>query len=171
MSRFVVQTTSFEETIALGRDLAAFLHDGDALILTGDLGAGKTQLTKGIAAGLGCTSEITSPTFTIEMVHTGGRLELHHFDLYRLDDADELEDTGIFDVLGVEGVCVVEWGEQFIEQFGDEYISVVIERVAVDQGTSSEDEPARRIVIEDTTPRGAEVAQQLAASRGGALEE
>ena len=84
------ETRSQAETIAVGEALGAELQAGDVLVLTGDLGAGKTQLTKGIAAALGCTGDVTSPTFTIEMVYEGGRLPLYHFDLYRLDDPGQL---------------------------------------------------------------------------------
>ena len=104
-------TRSQAETIAVGEQLGRELAAGDVLVLTGDLGAGKTQLTKGIAAALGCEGDVTSPTFTIEMVYEGGRLPLYHFDLYRLDDPDQLEDIGLYDVLGADGVCVIEWAD------------------------------------------------------------
>ena len=104
MSEKSFVTGSREETIALGERLGRALVAGDVLVLTGDLGAGKTQLTKGIAAGMGVTDDVTSPTFTIEMVYEGAKMPLYHFDLYRLDDPDQLEDTGIFDVLGAYAV-------------------------------------------------------------------
>ena len=77
-------------TIGLGCELGRCLGPGDVLVLTGDLGAGKTQLTKGIARGLGVTDDVTSPTFTIEMVYEGSSIPLYHFDLYRLNDAAQL---------------------------------------------------------------------------------
>ena len=86
--RFVTHTT--EETIALGARLGALLQAGDVLVLTGDLGAGKTQLTKGMATGMGITDDVTSPTFNILMVYEGSSMPLYHFDLYRLDDPDQL---------------------------------------------------------------------------------
>ena len=89
-------TSSREETIALGRTLGSLLREDDVLVLTGDLGAGKTQLTKGIARGMGILGDVTSPTFTIEMVYEGERMPLYHFDLYRLVDAGELEDIGLY---------------------------------------------------------------------------
>ena len=85
-------SVSTEGTIELGRLLGTLLADGDVLVLTGDLGAGKTQLTKGIACGLGVGGDVTSPTFTIEMVYDDGRVPLYHFDLYRLQDPSELEE-------------------------------------------------------------------------------
>ena len=141
--RFISHST--EETIAFGERLGALLREGDVLILTGDLGAGKTQLTKGIARALGITDDVTSPTFTIQMVYPGRDMDLNHFDLYRLERADQLEDTGIFDVLGADGVCVIEWGEQFADELGDERIDVVLRRL--DDAVATGAEPPREITI------------------------
>ena len=118
-----------DDTAQLGELMAPALTDGDVLILTGGLGAGKTQLTRGLARGLGDGHPVTSPTFALMAVHDGGRLPLFHFDLYRLTHAYELEDTGIYDVLGYEGVCALEWGEQFQDELTDEYLGVQLERV------------------------------------------
>ena len=137
-------TNSQAETIAVGEALGAELEAGDVLVLTGDLGAGKTQLTKGIAAALGCEGDVTSPTFTIEMVYEGGRLPLYHFDLYRLDGPEQLEDIGLFDVLGGDGVCVIEWGEQFADELGD-YVSVRVSRL--DGEAAPGQEPPRAIDV------------------------
>ena len=131
--------------IAVGEQLGRELAAGDVLVLTGDLGAGKTQLTKGIAAALGCEGDVTSPTFTIEMVYEGGRLPLYHFDLYRLDDPNQLEDIGLYDVLGADGVCVIEWGEQFADELGD-YVSIRVTRL--DDDAEPGQEPPRAIDIE-----------------------
>ena len=139
-----VVTRSQPQTVAVGRALGECLAEGDVLVLTGDLGAGKTQLTKGMAAGLGITEDVTSPTFTIEMVYEGGRLPLYHFDLYRLDDPDQLEDIGLYDVLGVDGVCVIEWGEQFADELGD-YVSVRVTRL--DDEAEPGQEPPRAIDV------------------------
>ena len=136
---------STEETIAIGEELGRTLVPGDVLILTGDLGAGKTQLTKGIARALGVADDVTSPTFTIQMVYPGRDMDLNHFDLYRLERADQLEDTGIFDVLGADGVCVIEWGEQFADELGDERIDVVLRRL--DDEAAPGEEPPREITI------------------------
>lgn len=152
-------TRSQAQTIALGEKLGRLLQAGDVLVLTGDLGAGKTQLTKGIAAGLGIDADVTSPTFTIQMVYEGGRLPLNHFDLYRLEDEDQLEDIGLYDVLGADGVCVIEWGEQFADAIGDERVDVYVTRLD-DEATPGE-EPARevRLVAHDT--RGEELIAAL----------
>lgn len=145
--RFV--TGSREETIALGEKIGRVLEAGDVLVLTGDLGAGKTQLTKGIAAGMGVVGDVTSPTFTIEMVYEGAEMPLYHFDLYRLDDPDQLEDTGIFDVLGADGVCSIEWGEQFAEEIGDARVDVFVTRLE-DEAAPGEEPPREvRLVAHD----------------------
>jgi len=103
------------ETEALGRALAAGLRPGDVLALCGDLGAGKTHLVKGLAAGLGISQEITSPTFTLVHEHRDGRLPLYHIDLYRLESARELEPMEEY--LHGDGVTVVEWADKFPEFF------------------------------------------------------
>lgn len=145
--RFV--TGSRDQTIALGEKIGRALEAGDVLVLTGDLGAGKTQLTKGIAAGMGVEGDVTSPTFTIEMVYEGAEMPLYHFDLYRLDDPDQLEDTGIFDVLGADGVCSIEWGEQFAEEIGDARVDVFVTRLE-DEATPGEEPPREvRLVAHD----------------------
>ena len=145
--RFV--TGSREETIAVGEKIGRSLEAGDVLVLTGDLGAGKTQLTKGIAAGMGVVGDVTSPTFTIEMVYEGAEMPLYHFDLYRLDDPDQLEDTGIFDVLGADGVCSIEWGEQFAEEIGDARVDVFVTRLE-DEAAPGEEPPREvRLVAHD----------------------
>lgn len=155
--RFV--TGSCDETIALGERLGVLLRAGDVLVLTGDLGAGKTQLTKGIAAGMGVVGDVTSPTFTIEMVYEGAEMPLCHFDLYRLDDAEQLEDTGIFDVLGADGVCVIEWGEQFAEEIGDARVDVFVSRM--DDEAEPGEEPPREVRLVAYDARGEELLAAL----------
>ena len=104
-------TNSPEETEALGRRLAARLAPGTVIAYTGDLGAGKTAFTRGLARGLGITEPVTSPTFTIVNEYESGRLPLFHFDLYRLGSPEELFDIGWEDYLDRGGVCAVEWSE------------------------------------------------------------
>lgn len=149
MSEKSFRTGSRDETIALGERLGRALRAGDVLVLTGDLGAGKTQLTKGIAAGMGVTDDVTSPTFTIEMVYQGAEMPLYHFDLYRLDDPDQLEDTGIFDVLGTDGVCSIEWGEQFADEIGDARVDVFVTRLDDDAAPGEEPPREVRLVAHD----------------------
>ena len=108
-----ITSHSPEETFAHGRALAATLRPGDVLALDGGLGAGKTQFVKGLAAGLGCTGEVTSPTFTLVHEYTGGRLPLFHLDLYRLETEDEVLQLGLDDYLGEGGVLAIEWAGKF----------------------------------------------------------
>ena len=122
-------SSSTAETIALGKKCGELLAAGDVLVLTGDLGAGKTQFTKGIARGMGITADVTSPTFTIEMVYEGGVMLLYHFDLYRLNDSSQLDDIGLFDAMESDGPTVIEWGEQFADDIGDERVDVFISRL------------------------------------------
>ena len=110
-----IQTHSPEETEAVGRKLAAQLQPGDVLAYYGDLGAGKTAFTRGLAAGLGVTEPVTSPTYTIVNEYLSGRLPLFHFDMYRLGSADELFDIGWEDYLARGGICAVEWSENVEE--------------------------------------------------------
>lgn len=126
MTDRTMKTTTPEQTFELGACLAAFLQPGDVLLLSGDLGAGKTQLTKGIAKGLGVGDPVTSPTFNILLVHEG-RMPLYHLDLYRLETAEELEDIDYFATLEGDGVSVVEWGDRFPEAAPQDGLSVVIE--------------------------------------------
>ncbi len=100
-----------EETEALGKLIAERLAPGAVLALRGDLGAGKTALTRAIAKGLGISSRVTSPTFTIVQEHGDGRLPLYHFDVYRVHDEDELFEAGFFEYLKGRGVCVIEWAD------------------------------------------------------------
>ena len=106
-----ITTHSAAETEALGERLAARLTGGEVIAYTGDLGAGKTAFTRGLARGLGITDRVTSPTFTIVNEYEGGRLPLFHFDMYRLSSSDELYDIGWEDYLARGGVCAVEWSE------------------------------------------------------------
>ncbi len=154
-------STTTEQTIALGQILGKLLQAGDVLVLTGDLGAGKTQLTKGIAAGMGVTDDVTSPTFTIEMVYEGTTMPLYHFDLYRLNDPDQLEDTGLYDALESDGPTIIEWGEQFAEQIGERTLDVYVSRLSEKELESDDAEPRREIRFIPQNARGEEIIQSL----------
>ena len=115
-------SNTVDETIALGTRMATFMRAGDVVLLIGDLGAGKTHFTQGFAAGMGITETPTSPTFNIMCVYEGSDMPLYHFDLYRLNDPDELEDIDYFGITEGDGVSVVEWGDRFEEAQPDDYI-------------------------------------------------
>lgn len=100
-----------KETRALGLEIADALEPGDVVALIGDLGTGKTALTKYIAEGLGIKEEISSPTFTIVKEYRSGRLPLYHFDVYRLGSGEELLDIGAEEMLDGDGACVIEWAD------------------------------------------------------------
>ena len=121
-------TNSEEETEALGVRLAGKLEQGAVIAFTGDLGAGKTAFTRGLARGLGISERVTSPTFTIVNEYEGGRLPLFHFDMYRLASSDELFDIGWEDYLARGGVCAVEWSENVADALEEGTISVEIRR-------------------------------------------
>ena len=131
-------TNSPEETEEVGQALGRVLTPGTVLAYTGDLGAGKTAFTRGLARGLGATEAVTSPTYTIVNEYLSGRMPLFHFDMYRLRCADDLWDIGWEDYLDRCGVCAVEWSEN-VEDAMDGAIRVCIEKTG---------ENTRRIIIE-----------------------
>ena len=131
-------THSPQETEALGVALGKALHAGAVVAYRGDLGAGKTAFTRGLARGLGYTEPVTSPTYTIVNEYLGGRLPLFHFDMYRLRSADDLWGIGWDDYLDRNGVCAVEWSENVAEAMEDA-VFVTIEKTGED---------SRRITIE-----------------------
>ncbi len=121
-------TNSEQETEQLGQRLGQVLAAGTVIAYTGDLGAGKTAFTRGLARGLGIPERVTSPTFTIVNEYEGGRLPLVHFDMYRLGGADELYDIGWEDYLGRGGVCAVEWSENVNQALEENTIHIDIRR-------------------------------------------
>jgi uracil-DNA glycosylase len=153
----VLASASQRATEALGEALAPLLAAGDVLVLSGDLGAGKTQLTKGIARGLGVAEPVTSPTFNLLLAHEG-RLGLNHFDLYRLDSAEQLEDLDYWGTLESGGVSVVEWGDRFPDAMPADGLVVRI--------TITGDE-SRELALTPLGERGRELAAAwVAAARG-----
>jgi DNA polymerase len=144
----VLASASQRATGALGEALAPLLAAGDVLVLSGDLGAGKTQLTKGIARALGVAEPVTSPTFNLLLAHEG-RLGLNHFDLYRLDSAEQLEDLDYWGTLESDGVSVVEWGDRFADAMPADGLVVRI--------TITGDE-SRELALEPLGERGRELA-------------
>ena len=140
-----ITTHSADETQALGQKLASRLAPGDVIAYFGDLGAGKTAFTRGLAQGLGITDPVTSPTYTIVNEYLSGRIPLFHFDMYRLSSSDELFDIGWEDYLSRGGVCAVEWSEN-VEDALQDAIRVTIEKDA--------DEPDTRHITITGGPRG-----------------
>ena len=131
-------THSPAETEAVGVALAKTLAPGAVIAYRGDLGAGKTAFTRGLARGLGYAEPVTSPTYTIVNEYLGGRMPLFYFDMYRLRSADDLWDIGWDDYLERGGVCAVEWSEN-VDQALEDPITVTIEKTGED---------SRRIIIE-----------------------
>ena len=131
-----VVTTSEADTAAVGRDLAQTLSPGDVVLLYGDLGAGKTAFTKGLAEGLGASrDDVSSPTFTIMQEYRGGRLPLFHVDLYRLNDPREVEDLGL-EELANDGVLAIEWADKMPARVKpSRYVEIRIEHGAEDTRT------------------------------------
>ena len=136
--KHIYETNSPAETEAVGAALAAVLKPGTVIAYTGDLGAGKTAFTRGLARGLGCTDRVTSPTYTIVNEYLSGRLPLFHFDMYRLASSDDLFDIGWEDYLQRGGVCAVVWSEN-VDDAMEDAIYVKIEKTGED---------TRRITIE-----------------------
>lgn len=120
-----VQTHSAEETRSLGQKLGKLLRPGDFVALTGDLGAGKTQFTQGIAAGLGVEEAAVSPTYTLINEYEG-RCPVYHFDVYRLDRIDEMEDLGYEEYFYGQGVTIVEWADRIRPLLPKDYLWVEI---------------------------------------------
>ena len=131
-------TNSPAETEAVGAALGKINPAGTVIAYRGDLGAGKTAFTRGLARGLGCSELVTSPTYTIVNEYLGGRLPLFHFDMYRLASSDDLWDIGWEDYLERGGVCAVEWSENVADAMEDA-ITVTIDKLG---------EESRRITME-----------------------
>ena len=131
-------TNSPAETEAVGAALSRVLSPGTVIAYRGDLGAGKTAFTRGLARGLGVNDPVTSPTYTIVNEYLGGRMPLFHFDMYRLHSAEDLWDIGWEDYLERGGICAVEWSENVADAMEDP-VTVTIEKLGED---------SRRITIE-----------------------
>jgi tRNA threonylcarbamoyladenosine biosynthesis protein TsaE len=127
-----IVTRSEEETLKIGARIGEKLKAGDVISLNGELGAGKTHITKGIAKGLGVEDYITSPTFIIVNEYEG-RIPLYHFDVYRINDIDEMYEIGFDEYLYGNGVCIVEWGK-IVEELLPEYV-IKIDIIKIDDNT------------------------------------
>lgn len=122
------KVNSIEETTKLGYELGKLLNSGDIVCLTGDLGTGKTHITKGIANGLNINDTITSPTFTIVNEYDSGRLKLNHFDVYRVSDPDEIYAIGFDDYIFSDAVSIIEWANYIEDILPEEYLHIHISK-------------------------------------------
>ncbi len=124
----VMESLCEEDTYALGEKIGREAKPGEVYTVIGDLGAGKTALTKGVAKGLGIKEPVSSPTFTIVQEYEEGRLPLYHFDVYRIGDVEEMEEIGFEDYLGSGGVCLIEWADLIREILPGTYREIRIEK-------------------------------------------
>jgi len=127
----VARTASAAQTQTLAAALAGLCGPGDLIVLAGDMGAGKTAFAQGFALGLGIADRVTSPTFTIVREYAGGRLALHHLDVYRLDQLREVLELGVSEMLDEDAVMLVEWGDAVLPALGDQYLEI---RIAFGEG-------------------------------------
>lgn len=124
----IIETHDPEETFEVGRTIGMNAKPGQIYTLTGDLGVGKTVFTQGVAAGLGITEPVNSPTFTIIQEYEDGRLPFYHFDVYRIGDLEEMEEIGYDDYFFGQGICLIEWAELIEEILPEKRIEVTIEK-------------------------------------------
>lgn len=137
-----LESFSEKETFQIAKELAMQAKPGEVYCLSGDLGVGKTVFTKGFAAGLGITEPVSSPTFTIVQIYEEGRLPLYHFDVYRIEDIEEMEEIGYEDCFYGGGVCLIEWAELIKEILPENCKKIRIEK-ALEKGYDY-----RKIVVE-----------------------
>lgn len=128
MEEIVVESFSPEETFALGRKIGEEAKAGEVFTLIGDLGVGKTVFTQGMAAGLGITEPVSSPTFTILQVYEEGRCPFYHFDVYRIGDLSEMDEIGYEDCFYGEGVSLIEWADLIEEILPEHYTQITISK-------------------------------------------
>ncbi|MBI2842295.1 MAG: tRNA (adenosine(37)-N6)-threonylcarbamoyltransferase complex ATPase subunit type 1 TsaE [Armatimonadetes bacterium] len=152
----VICTTSAEETMFFGEALGSQLAHGDVVALSGELGAGKTTLTKGIARGAGVTAEVFSPTFTLIHEHPG-RVPFYHIDLYRLTGQEDTEYLGLDEYLYGEGIVVIEWADRAPAALPDERIDIAL--IAID-------DDKRELRIDATSDRLREIVELVVSSAG-----
>lgn len=124
---------SAAQTRSLGERLAVQLREGDVLLLSGDLGAGKSELCRGIARGLGISGHVPSPTFSILNLYEEGRLPFKHFDWYRIREPDELLESGLDEQVGHDGVTAIEWHERAPHLLPEDHLLIDIRALAEDQ--------------------------------------
>ena len=140
----IIRSMQEETTLALGRRIGAALRDGDVILLRGEMGAGKSVFSRGVARGIGVEGPVPSPTFTLMNIHEGTSKKMYHFDLYRLDDADALYEMGLNEFIGADGVTLIEWPERAEEAMPKQHLEVTL-------CYAGEDGMEREIML---TPRG-----------------
>ncbi len=136
MNRII--TTSPEETIEFAKKIGAVLKKGDVIAYKGGLGAGKTTFTRGVAMGVGLEDEVYSPTFALINEYAGD-VNIYHFDMYRIENTDDLETTGFFDYPMEDSIFIIEWSENIIDALPENTIFIEINRI---------DDETREIIIE-----------------------
>ncbi|MCQ2751918.1 MAG: tRNA (adenosine(37)-N6)-threonylcarbamoyltransferase complex ATPase subunit type 1 TsaE [Coriobacteriales bacterium] len=151
MSNYFISNSS-NDSIEFGERLGAHLKSNDLILLNGDLGAGKTQITKGIALAFGIKQEISSPTYPILNEYKGGSLPLYHWDFYRLESYDELEDLDFDYLVESGGISVVEWAQRFKDEIVQDFIEFDIEKI---------DENSRKITLVSTNDRSNQIKDSL----------
>lgn len=123
-----IESYSAEDTFAFGRKIGEEARPGQVYTLIGDLGVGKTVFTQGVAAGLGITEPVNSPTFTIVQIYEEGRMPFYHFDVYRIGDVEEMEEIGYEDCFYGNGLCLIEWANLIEEILPRQYTEIRIEK-------------------------------------------
>lgn len=124
----VIETATREETLAFGVKIGKQAFPGTVICVDGDLGAGKTVLAQGIAKGLGVMEQVVSPTFTIIQEYRDGRIPFYHFDVYRIEDPNEMYEVGFEDYFYGDGVCMIEWAELIRELLPEKHVHITVEK-------------------------------------------
>ena len=124
----IYETLSPEETLEVGKELGKASMAGQVYALAGDLGVGKTVFTKGFAEGLGIEEAVNSPTFTILQIYDEGRIPLYHFDVYRIEEPEEMEEIGFDEYIEGDGVCLIEWAGRIADILPENIIVIRIEK-------------------------------------------
>ena len=141
----IIETISADETLQCAREIAEKALPGQVYALIGDLGAGKTVFAQGFARGLGVTDYVNSPTFTILQIYEEGRMPFYHFDVYRIEEPEEMEEVGFDDYICGDGVCLIEWAGRIRDLMPEDTIVVTIEK-DLNRGPDY-----RRITIDENT--------------------
>ena len=122
----VYESYTPKDTFRIAYEMGRQIKPGEVICLNGDLGTGKTLFSQGFAKGLGIEDRVNSPTFTIVQQYDEGRMPLYHFDVYRIEDSEEMDEIGFADMIYGDGVCLIEWAERINDILPERYISVTI---------------------------------------------